>query len=285
MGVTVATRAAGLSVAMIEARSLGGTSLNCGCTPKHVQIAAAQAFHEIERAAEHCITVAKPVLDWPALIERKQRMIRDIPDQLARAGAQVTIPEALPHLFGGVDADAAHQVRCESERIGIRILSLVWVKRIDRMGERLRVTFAVNGKDSMIEADRVVNSTGRIANIIGRDLGAGVVVHREGRIEIDEFLRSRSNPDVYVCGDALWNSPQLSPVAIYAGNIVGRNIVDGPRHRPDYAHIPASFYTVPSVASVGLTEAKARQQGREIEAHVSNMRGWLSARAFAETVA
>lgn len=372
LGVTVATRAAGLSVAMIEARSLGGTSLNCGCTPKHVLIAAAHALHVIERAAEHCITVGKPVLDWPALIERKQRMIRDIPDQLAgqlaedgvdviygkacfacgtvisvgerrlaagkiviatgskprslpiagaeymvtsddllndsalprdvvfvgggaiafefghvyaRAGAEVTILEALPHLLGGGDADAVRQIRFESERIGIRILSLAWVKRIDRVGKRLRVAFAVNGKDGMIEADRVVNCTGRIANVVGLDLGAGVVVHREGRIEVDEFLRSRSNPDVYVCGDALWNSPQLSPVASHEGNIVGRNIVDGPKHRPDYAHIPASVYTIPSVASVGLTEAKARKQGRAIEVRVNNMRGWLSTKTVAETVA
>ncbi len=372
MGVTVATRAAGLSVAMIEARSLGGASLNCGCTPTHVLIAAARALHEIGRAAEHGITVGKPMLDWAALIERKQSMIRDIPDQLAdqmardgveviygkayfaggtvisvgerrldaekiviatgsrpralpiagadymitsedllsdpvlprdvvfvgggavafefghvyaRAGAKVTILEALPHLLDGFDADAVHQIRCESERIGIRILSLAWVKRIDRVGKRLRVTFAVNGNDSMIEADRVVNCTGRIANVDGLDLGAGVVVHREGRIEVDEFLRSRSNPDVYVCGDVLWNSPQLSPVAGYEGNIVGRNIVDGPRHRPDYAHIPASIYTIPPVASVGLTEAKASQQGRAIDVRVNDMRGWLSARTFAETVA
>jgi glutathione reductase (NADPH) len=110
-------------------------------------------------------------------------------------------------------------------------------------------------------------------------------VHREGRIEIDEHLRSRSNPDVYVCGDAVWSSPQLSPVATYEGGIVGRNIVDGPRHRPDYSHIPASLYSIPAVATVGLTEARARERGFFVNVHLNDMQGWLSARSYAEPVA
>ena len=372
MGVTVATRAAGLSVAMIEARDLGGTCPNRGCTPKKVLVAAAHALHDIERADQHRIAVGKPKLDWAALIAREKDIIRNIPDRLsrlmarrgvdvivgqatfigshaisvdgreleakniviatgskprslpipgaehmtnsedvlndpvlsrdvvfvgggviafelghvyARAGVNVTILEALPHLLGGLDSDAVVQIRGESERIGMRLLTLAWVKRIDNIDGRLRVTFAIDGNEATIDADRVVNGAGRVANVDELDLGAGVVVHREGRIEIDEYLRARSNPDVYVCGDAVWNSPQLSPVATYEGTLVGRNIVDGPIHRPDYAQIPASVYTIPAVASVGLSEAKAREQGFAFKVHVNDMHDWLSARTHAETAA
>ncbi|SDA84585.1 dihydrolipoyl dehydrogenase family protein [Mesorhizobium qingshengii] len=372
MGVTVATRAAGLSVAMIEARDLGGTCPNRGCTPKKVLVAAAHALHEIERADRHGITIGKPRLDWRALIEREKDIINDIPSRLsglmakrgvdvivgeaafigsnaisvdgrelearniviatgskprslsipgaehltvsddvlndpvlpravvfvgggviafelghvyARAGVDVTILEALPHLLGAFDADAVARIRGESERIGIRVRTLAWIKRIDKADGRLRVTFVAEGVEYAVDADRVVNCAGRVANVEGLDLGAGVVVHREGRIEIDDHLRSRSNPDVYVCGDAVWNSPQLSPVATYEGGIVGRNIVDGPRHRPDYGQIPAALYTVPALASVGLTEAKAKEQGVGVKVHVNDMLGWLSARTYAETVA
>ena len=76
-----------------------------------------------------------------------------------------------------------------------------------------------------------------------------------------------------------------SPVATYEGGIVGRNIVDGPKHRPDYGQIPAALYTVPALASVGLTEAKAKEQGLGVKVHVNDMQGWLSARTYAETVA
>src|SRR5437867_1788318 len=84
IGVTVATRAAGLSVAMVEPRELGGTCPNRGCTPKKVLVAAGHALHEIERAAGHCISVGEPRLDWTALIDREKRMISHIPGSLAR---------------------------------------------------------------------------------------------------------------------------------------------------------------------------------------------------------
>ncbi|AZO09489.1 MULTISPECIES: NAD(P)/FAD-dependent oxidoreductase [unclassified Mesorhizobium] len=372
MGVTVATRAAGLSVAMIEARDLGGTCPNRGCTPKKVLVAAAHALDEIARAGAHAIKVEPPRPDWRALIEREKDIIRDIPSRLsglmakrgvdvihgeaafvasnvvrvgtreleakniviatgskprplsipgseflttsddvlsdpvlpravvfigggviafelghvyARAGVEVTILEALPQLLGGFDEDAVAQIRAESERLGIRAHTKAWVKKIEDADGRLRVSFAKDGAECRIDADRAVNCAGRVANVEGLDLGAGVVVHREGRIEIDEHLRSRSNPDVYVCGDAVWNSPQLSPVATYEGGIVGRNIVDGPKHRPDYSHIPASLYSIPAVAALGLTEAQARERGFNINVHLNDMQGWLSARTYAEPVA
>lgn len=372
MGVTVATRAAGLSVAMIEARDLGGTCPNRGCTPKKVLVAAAHALDEIERADRHGITIDKPKLDWRALIEREKDIIRDIPSRLsslmarrgvdvivgeaafigsnaisvdgrelearniviatgskprslpipgaehltvsddvlsdpvlpravvfvgggviafelghvyARAGVDVTILEALPHLLAAFDADAVARIRGESERIGIHVRTTAWIKRIEKASGRLRVTFVAEGVECAVDADRVVNCAGRVANVEGLDLGAGVIVHREGRIEIDDYLRSRSNPDVYVCGDAVWNSPQLSPIATYEGGIVGRNIVDGPRHRPDYGQIPAALYTVPALASVGLSEARAKEQGLGVKVQVNDMLGWLSARTYGETVA
>ncbi|RWM06690.1 NAD(P)/FAD-dependent oxidoreductase [Mesorhizobium sp.] len=372
MGVTLATRAAGLSVAMVEAHDLGGVCPNRGCTPKKVLVAAAHALDEIDKADRHEIKVDRPRLDWRGLIEREKEIIRDIPSRLAtlmarrgvdvisgeaafigsnairvdgrelearniviatgskprslpipgaehlttsddvlsdpelphavvfvgggviafelghvyaRAGVEVTILEALPQLLGGFDADAVALLRAESERLGISIHTMAWVERIDEADGRLRVSFVKDGVECLVDADRVVNCAGRVANVEGLDLGAGVIVHREGRIEIDDHLRSRSNPDVYVCGDAVWNSPQLSPIATYEGGIVGRNIVDGPKHRPDYSHIPASLYSIPAVASVGLTEAKARERGLHVKIHVNDMQGWLSARTYAEAVA
>lgn len=98
MGVTVATRAAGLSVAMIEARDLGGTCPNRGCTPKKVSVAAAHVLDEIERADRYAITVDAPRLDWRALIEREKDIVRDIPSRLSelmpRRGVDVIVGNA-----------------------------------------------------------------------------------------------------------------------------------------------------------------------------------------------
>src|SRR5215470_13067466 len=93
MGATVATREAGLSVAMIEKDLLGGTCPNRGCMPKKVLVAAAHALEEIDRARYHGIAVGPPKLDWAALIRREKEMIAGIPDSLAgsmqRRGVEV----------------------------------------------------------------------------------------------------------------------------------------------------------------------------------------------------
>src|SRR6201984_2338514 len=93
MGATVATREAGLTVAMIERDLLGGTCPNRGCMPKKVLVAAAHALDEIERAKAHRITVGKPSLDWAALIDREKAMIAGIPGALGalreRRGVEV----------------------------------------------------------------------------------------------------------------------------------------------------------------------------------------------------
>src|SRR5206468_12343811 len=119
------------------------------------------------------------------------------------------------------------QLQSESERIGIRVKTDVSVKKIAAINGRFRVTFVHDGREQALEADRVVNGAGRVANVDMLDLQAGNVTHANGRVAVDAHLRSTSNPLVHVCGDAVPISPQLSPIATYEGNMVGRNIVEG----------------------------------------------------------
>jgi glutathione reductase (NADPH) len=203
----------------------------------------------------------------------------------ARAGAKVTILEVLPRLLPAADADAVARLHAESERLGIRIETGIAVQRIEKTANLLRVVFVRDGKELSVDAECVVNGAGRVANVDTLDLAAGNVQHDRGRISLDAHLRSVSNPAVYVCGDAVPTSPQLSPIATYEGQIVGRNIVDGPKHVPDYASVPTAVYTVPAMSSVGLTEQAARDQGRRVKVRVNDMLGWFSARTYAETVA
>jgi glutathione reductase (NADPH) len=371
-GVTVPTREAGLKVALVEERDLGGTCPNRGCTPKKVLVAAGHALHEINQAHVHGISVSKPKLDWAALIDREKEMIAGIPDSLAetleergvdlfrdsarfvgrnevevggriieakhiviatgsrprplpiqgaelmitsdevlsereqpgsvvfigggvialefshvyaRAGTKVTILEVVSRLLPERDEDAVEQIRAESERIGIEVHTGVKVTRVEKSGNQLRTVFGANGKENSVVSDRVVNGAGRIANIDHLDLDAGGVAHDGFKLAVDEYLRSISNPSVYACGDVLSGPPQLSPLATYEGKIVGRNIVDGPRHKPDYASLPSAVYTVPALASVGLTEAQAREKGLKTKVTVSDMEYWFSTRTYAESKA
>ncbi len=203
----------------------------------------------------------------------------------ARAGAKVAVLEVLPQLLPALDADAVEQVRKESRRIGIVVHTGVKVKRVERASKRLRTVFEVDDKELSIESDRVVNGAGRIANVDQLDLEAGNIAHEGFRVSVDETMRSTSNPSVHLCGDVLSGPPQLSPIATYEGRLVGANIVEGPKHRPDYANLPSCVYTIPALATVGLSEAKAKDKGLKTRTQVNDMEYWFSTRTFAETVA
>jgi glutathione reductase (NADPH) len=203
----------------------------------------------------------------------------------ARAGAKVTILEAMPQLLPRLDQDAVAAIQGESERVGIEVKVGVEVESIEMAGDKLQVHFTHEGKRQSVEANRVVNGTGRIANVADLDLAAANVAHDGIRIEVDEQLRSVSNPAVWVAGDALVHSAQLSPLATYEGRIVGQNIVDNAGLKPDYSIVPSAVYTVPALSSVGMTEAEAKQAGLDVDVVTSDMSSWFSARFYAETVA
>jgi len=203
----------------------------------------------------------------------------------ARAGTKVTILEAMPRLLPRVDADAVAAIQAESERIGITVKTGVKVTGVTRLEGRLSVTYELDGEEHSIVADRIINGAGRIANVDTLDLDAGNVKHDRIAVEVDAYLRSTSNPSIWVAGDALVTSPQLSPIATYEGRIVGQNIINGPTVKPDYSVIPSGIYTVPALSTVGLTEEEANDKGLKVTVKSSDMTDWFSGKSYAETVA
>ena len=93
-----------------------------------------------------------------------------------------------------------------------------------------------------VEADRVVNGAGRIANTEGLDLESGEVASEHGRLLHDDHLRSTSNKAVWIVGDALPDTAQLSPLATYEGR------TRRPEHRRR-AEAPAGLFGDPRSAS------------------------------------
>ena len=203
----------------------------------------------------------------------------------AHAGSKVTILEAAPQLLPRIDADAVAAIRGQSEHLGIDVKTDVRVHEIHEENGRLTVLYTHDGKTQQIEADRVVNGAGRVANVDGLDLAAANVAHDGIKIDVDEYLRSTSNPAVWVAGDALVQSPQLSPIATHEGRVVGHNIVNGAEKTPDYLASPSAVYTVPALSTVGLTEQEARDQGINVRVSVNDMTGWFSSKSYGEPVA
>jgi glutathione reductase (NADPH) len=203
----------------------------------------------------------------------------------ARAGASVTILELAPTLLGRMDRDAVAVLTAETERLGVTIKTGIKVNSVQRVDGRLQVSYDHDGHAQTVLTDSVVNGAGRIANVDGLDLDAAGVQHDGIRIAVDAHLRSVSNPAVWVAGDAMAHTAQLSPIATYEGQIVGHNIVHGPSKVPDYRVLPSAVYTVPALAAVGLTEAEAQAKGIDLAVTVNDMTSWFSGKSYNERVA
>src|SRR3954466_4660002 len=168
MGVTGPVRRAGMSVAMIKSHDLGGTCPNRGCTPKKVLVAAGHALHEIERAAAHHISVAKPKLDWSALIQREKDLIKDIPANLARSMARRNVEVIKGQaFFAGRNAIRVDDRLLEAKHIVIAT------------GSKPR-PLPVPGAQHMITSDEMLSETDFPGSVIF--VGGGVISLEFGHV-------------------------------------------------------------------------------------------------------
>ncbi len=133
-------------------------------------------------------------------------------------------------------------------------------------------------------AEIVVHAAGRAPDLDALNLAAAGVAVDNGRLVLNEFLQSVSNPAVYAAGDAAAKGPPLTPVSSHDGKVVAGNLLDGNRHRPDYRGVPSVAFTLPPIAAVGLGEAEARAAGLKFQTKSQKVPDWYTARRVAETV-
>ena len=174
-----------------------------------------------------------------------------------RAGAKATILQRSGRVLSGFDPDIVDRLVRASEEIGIDVRLNMPLIAVEKAGDGLLVRA---GKEA-IKADMVVHGAGRVSAIEDLDLAAGGIETDRRGIRVNDYLQSTSNPAVYVAGDANTKSPQLTPVAVMDAHIVADNILHGNTRTPDYSVVPGIVFTNPPIASVGLTEAAAKEKG------------------------
>ena len=102
-------------------------------------------------------------------------------------------------------------------------------------------------------------------------------------IKVNEYLQSVSNPAVYAAGDAVASGgPPLTPVAGYEGRIAAANLLAGNHRKTSYLGVPTVAFTIPPLASVGLSEHSAREQGLKFRTHREITSSWYSSRRVGE---
>ncbi len=202
----------------------------------------------------------------------------------ARAGKQATILHRSARPLPRFDPDLADQLVERTREIGIRVELEAQAGAIGKGAGGFSVHASLEGKQTVFEADMVVHGAGRVAEI--EDLGldvAGVKWNKRG-VAVNEHLQSISNPSVYAAGDAAASGgPPLTPIAGYEGRIVASNLLKGNHLKPDYRGVPSVVFTTPPLASVGLHERTAREQGLRFRVKHEKTSGWYSSRRVAET--
>ncbi|MEZ4294734.1 MAG: NAD(P)/FAD-dependent oxidoreductase [Polyangiaceae bacterium] len=199
----------------------------------------------------------------------------------ARLGTHVTLLEVAPRPLGPFDEEAVEHLVAATRAIGIELHTGVTLHAVEQDDTGLRVRFTHDGTEKSLTAERVAHGAGRIANTAGLDLEAAGVRTERGGIVTGSPYRSASNTAVWVAGDAVRDTPQLSPIATTEGRLAGRAILGEDVHL-DYRSIPSCVFSVPTLATVGLTERAARDAGIAFTAKRNDMVGWKNGRSYAE---
>ena len=179
-------------------------------------------------------------------------------------GAEVTVVEVLPQILPVEDAEIAGFARKQFEKQGIKIMTGTKVTKLEKKSDSVIATID-DGKGKHADGsnvDRVISAVGVVGNIEGFGLEKLGVKTERGCIVIDPFCKTNV-PGIYAIGDVA-GPPMLAHKAEHEGVICVEAIKGMHPHPMDKLLIPGCTYCHPQVASVGLTEAKAKEAGREI---------------------
>ena len=178
-------------------------------------------------------------------------------------GAEVTVVEVLPQILPVEDAEIAAFARKQFEKQGIKIITGAKVTKLDKKADSVTATIEdAKGASQALTVDRVISAVGVVGNIEGFGLEKLGVKTERGCIVIDPFCKTNV-PGIYAIGDVA-GPPMLAHKAEHEGVVCVEAIKGMHPHPMDKLLIPGCTYCHPQVASVGLTEAKAKEAGREI---------------------
>jgi dihydrolipoamide dehydrogenase len=177
-------------------------------------------------------------------------------------GAETTVVEVLDRILPVEDAEISAFARKAFEKQKMRILEKATVKKLERTADKVMATIEKDGKSTVEEFDTVISAVGIVGNVENLGLEAlGVKIDRT-HVVTDEYCRTGVD-GLYAIGDVA-GAPWLAHKASHEGVMVAELIAGGHPHPVSPESIAGCTYCWPQVASVGLTEAKAKERGHEV---------------------
>jgi dihydrolipoamide dehydrogenase len=180
-------------------------------------------------------------------------------------GVDVTIVEFLPRALPNEDAEISKEIEKQYKKLGVKILTGTKVESITDDGAQVTVVISKDGKTEELKADKVMQAIGFAPNISGFGLeAAGVALTDRGAIAIDDYMRTNVS-HIYAIGDVTAKL-QLAHVAEAMG-VVAAETIGGAETLAlgDYRMMPRATFCQPQVASFGLTEQQARDEGHDVK--------------------
>lgn len=189
---------------------------------------------------------------------------------MARLGVEVLILQRSLHLVPEHEPEVGRTIQDYFGQEGIGVLTSVQVERLSRDGDTRVVHARLMGQEREFRADQILMAWGRHPNSEGLGLEhVGVTVDDNGAILVNEYQQT-TNPIIYATGDVTTN-PDYVYVAAAGGAVASRNALTGAMKPFDLSSLPGVIFTDPQIATVGLTEAQARQQGYEVKAQTLSL--------------
>lgn len=179
-------------------------------------------------------------------------------------GVAVTVVEVMDRVLPVEDEEISAFAAKQFEKRGVKLITKAEVKALDKSGDNVTATLSVGGKTETLRVDRVIMAVGIVGNVENIGIEKTKVKVDRSHVVVDEWCRT-GEPGVYAIGD-LVGPPWLAHKASHEGvmcveKIAGLNDV----HPMDTTKIPGCTYCSPQIASVGYTEAAAKQAGYAVK--------------------
>ena len=178
-------------------------------------------------------------------------------------GTDVTIVEYMPRIVPIEDRDVSKLLEKSFKKSGIKIMTSSELTSVDTTGDGVKATIRSDKGEEIIEADIVLSAVGIKTNIENIGLEEVGIISDNDKILVNDFYQTNI-PGYYAIGDVTYG-PALAHVASAEGIICVEKIAGQNVEALDYSNIPGCTYCSPEIASVGLTEEKAKEQGLEIK--------------------
>ena len=283
---------AGIAAFHGRARFVGPSTVQVGeevLEGRYVVIAAGQRPADLKIPGEKHLTTSDQFLELDELPKRilfigGGYIAFEFAHVAARAGSQVAIVHRGARPLPRFDPYLVDALVERTRELGVDIQLGSEAEGIEKGSGHLIVRTSTSGQKRTLEADMVVHAAGRVPEIDDLNLNAAGVEWGERGVKVNDFLQSVSNAAVYAAGDAAASGgPPLTPVAAYEGMIVAANLLKGNHQKPNYLGIPTVVFAIPPLASVGLGEREAREQGLKFKVKKEMTSSWYSSRRVGET--